>query len=135
MNTASLLGRNVVKAQMRTILDPNQLYIPKDFEFRQRPKQHRPKDPFAQKKVNPLDHYKNYIFLSQWMTQMGRILHPDLTGLKAKNQRKLAKAIRRARAFGIISPHHKHPDSITNENQHRIQMQQLNNALLTAKIK
>lgn len=44
------------------------------------------------------------------MTAMGRIQHSRLTGLRPVNQRKVAKAIRRAIGMGIHPSTHKHPN-------------------------
>lgn len=56
--------------------------------------------------VNPLDLYTSPEILSQYMSSTGKILHSDVTGLSAKNQRRLAKAIRRAQAIGLLSKTH-----------------------------
>ena len=50
--------------------------------------------------------------LSQFVTETGRIKHSKLTGLKPKNQRKLAKAVRRAIGTGLMPSVHKHPQVI-----------------------
>lgn len=53
--------------------------------------------------------YKNFAFLSDFTTSMGRIRHRDVTGLTPKNQRKVAKAIRRAVGLGLLPSTHRHP--------------------------
>jgi small subunit ribosomal protein S18 len=50
--------------------------------------------------------------MSEYMTHMGRIKHSRETGLRAVNQRKLAKAIRRAVAIGLMPSVHMHPELI-----------------------
>ncbi|CAI2181855.1 2755_t:CDS:2 [Funneliformis geosporum] len=60
-------------------------------------------DIFNALKLNPL----NYKLLSNFVSDMGRILPRSITGLTAKNQRKLAKAIKRARSFGLIPSTHR----------------------------
>jgi small subunit ribosomal protein S18 len=50
--------------------------------------------------------------MSEYMTQMGRIKHSKETGLRAVNQRKIAKAIRRAVAVGLMPSVHHHPELI-----------------------
>ncbi|RIA99483.1 ribosomal protein S18 [Glomus cerebriforme] len=65
-------------------------------------------DTFNALKLNPLIEYKNYTLLSNFVSDMGRILPRSITGLTAKNQRKLAKAIKRARSFGLIPSTHRH---------------------------
>lgn len=57
--------------------------------------------------VNPLDLYTSPETLSQFVTSTGRILHRDVTGLSAKNQRRLSKAIRRCQSIGLMSKVHK----------------------------
>ncbi|KAG0224089.1 hypothetical protein BGW42_005651 [Actinomortierella wolfii] len=54
--------------------------------------------------VNPLDEYKNAELLSHYISPVGRLLSREQTGLTAKNQRRLSKAVRRARAMCILSP-------------------------------
>lgn len=44
------------------------------------------------------------------MTSAGRIKHSRETGLRPVNQRKMAKAIRRAIAMGLHPSVHKHPE-------------------------
>jgi small subunit ribosomal protein S18 len=48
--------------------------------------------------------------MSEYMTQMGRIKHISETGLRPVNQRKMAKAIRRAIGIGLIPTTHAHPE-------------------------
>ncbi|KAI8341305.1 ribosomal protein S18 [Chlamydoabsidia padenii] len=60
-------------------------------------------DPFDVLGLDPLHEYKNYRLLSHFVSDMGKILPRERTGLTAKNQRKLAKAVKRARAMGIMS--------------------------------
>ncbi|CEG77833.1 hypothetical protein RMATCC62417_12522 [Rhizopus microsporus] len=65
-------------------------------------------DPFEVLDLNPLHEYKNYKLLSQFVSDIGKILPREQTGLSAKNQRKLAKAIKRARAIGLMSSTNNH---------------------------
>lgn len=51
------------------------------------------------------DSYKNGALLSEYISEMGRILPRNLTGLTRKSQRSIGKAIRRARALGILPVH------------------------------
>lgn len=60
--------------------------------------------------INPLKEYKNFAMMSEFMTDMGRIKHGKETGLRAVNQRKVARAIRRAIGIGIMPSVHKHPE-------------------------
>ncbi|KAL2866372.1 mitochondrial 37S ribosomal protein bS18m [Aspergillus lucknowensis] len=67
-------------------------------------------DAFDALKLNPLDLYKNFSIMSEYMTQMGRIKHRKETGLSGVNQRKIAKAIRRAVGLGLMPSVHRHPE-------------------------
>ncbi|CAO3594635.1 unnamed protein product [Absidia cylindrospora] len=60
-------------------------------------------DPFDVLDLDPLHEYKNYRLLSHFISDMGKILPREKTGLTAKNQRKLAKSVKRARAMGLMS--------------------------------
>ncbi len=46
--------------------------------------------------------YKNVEFLSQFVSERGKILPKTKTGLSSKQQRKLAIAIKRARFIGLL---------------------------------
>lgn len=58
---------------------------------------------FNAQEVNPLDFYIMPHLLSGYMSQSGSILHRDITGLEARKQKQMTKAIKRARAFGLLS--------------------------------
>ncbi|KAL9103301.1 MAG: hypothetical protein Q9163_001643 [Psora crenata] len=60
--------------------------------------------------INPLDQYKNFSIMAEFCTPMGRIKHRRETGLRAVNQRKIAKAIRRSVGMGLMPSVHKHPE-------------------------
>ncbi|MCJ1355640.1 MAG: hypothetical protein MMC33_005632 [Icmadophila ericetorum] len=62
--------------------------------------------------IDPLKEYKNYMLLSEYQTSMGRILPAKQTGLRNVNQRKIAKAIRRAIGMGFMPSVHKHPEML-----------------------
>ncbi|CEP63468.1 mitochondrial 37S ribosomal protein bS18m LALA0_S08e03158g [Lachancea lanzarotensis] len=64
-------------------------------------------DLFDKNGVDPMDLYTNPEFLSQFVSSSGKILHRDVTGLSAINQRRLSKAIRRCQAIGLMSKTHK----------------------------
>ena len=57
--------------------------------------------------------------MSEYMTSMGRIRHRKDTGLRAVNQRKIAKAIRRAVGMGLIPSVHKHPEVLEKDKWYR----------------
>jgi small subunit ribosomal protein S18 len=66
-------------------------------------------DAFDRLGINPVSEYKNFTLMSEYMTEMGRIKHSKETGLRPKNQRKIAKAIRRAIGLGLMPSVHRHP--------------------------
>ncbi len=53
--------------------------------------------------------------MTEYMTTMGRIRHSRETGLRAVNQRRIAKAIRRAVGMGLMPSVHKHPEMLEAE--------------------
>jgi small subunit ribosomal protein S18 len=61
---------------------------------------HRLTDYFIQNKVN-VD-YKNADLLKKFLSPEGKILPARRTGLIAVNQRKITKAIKKARLLGLI---------------------------------
>ncbi|KAI0601292.1 ribosomal protein S18 [Biscogniauxia sp. FL1348] len=60
--------------------------------------------------LHPLDMYKNFSVISEFMTPHGRIRKSLDTGLRPPNQRKMAKAIRRAIGLGLHPSVHRHPE-------------------------
>lgn len=61
-------------------------------------------DPFKRTKINPLNLFAFSDVLRYYISETGRIYHRDVNvGISARNQKKLAKAIRRARAIGALS--------------------------------
>jgi small subunit ribosomal protein S18 len=54
--------------------------------------------------------HQNPALLAEFMSSMGRIKHPKETGLRPVNQRKVAKAIRRAIGMGFHPSVHAHPE-------------------------
>jgi len=57
--------------------------------------------------------------LSEYVTEMGRIKHSSETGLRPVNQRRMAKAIRRAIALGFMAPTHRHPEYLMHMRERR----------------
>ena len=53
---------------------------------------------------------QNFSMMSEYMTPLGRIKHRQVTGLRAVNQRRIAKAIRRAVGMGLLPSVHEHPE-------------------------
>lgn len=60
--------------------------------------------------IDPLREYKNFALMGEFVSELGRIKHSRETGLRAVNQRKMAKAIRRAIGIGIMPSVHRHPE-------------------------
>ena len=59
-------------------------------------------DPFMQDPNRTVD-YKDVAMLSRFVSERGKILARRFTGLSAYNQRKVAKAIKRAQNLGLMS--------------------------------
>jgi ribosomal protein S18 len=66
------------------------------------PAQARYHDVFHQFHLDPLSQVTNPAILSQFLSEMGKIYSRSVTGLTLKTQRRLGKAIRRAKMMGII---------------------------------
>lgn len=75
------------------------------------------KDTFDMLGINPLTQYKNFNLLADFVTSMGRIKHSNETGLRAVNQRKVAKAVRRAVGIGLMPSTHRHPEILKKEEE------------------
>ncbi len=56
---------------------------------------------FCQQKIEDID-YQNTELLRRFTSGQGKIIAPKRTGTCAKHQRKLAKAIKRARLMGLL---------------------------------
>lgn len=93
------------------ILTPNELTPAKcanDRKFSRRPVVPPPapvtryNDIFRQLNLDPLDFTLNPAVLSTYTSEMGKIYSRNVTGLSARSQRRLAKAIRRARMIGVL---------------------------------
>ncbi|KAG1752642.1 uncharacterized protein EDB91DRAFT_1243405 [Suillus paluster] len=65
-------------------------------------KQAKKQDIFYQLGVDPLQEASNDVLMSSFVTEMGKIKHRAETGLTTKSQRRLGKAIRRAKMMGVI---------------------------------
>ncbi|CAN8105846.1 unnamed protein product [Discula destructiva] len=94
-------------------------YTPHDLSISEMVKWKRPRQPSKDVLdllgLNPLDHYKNFAMISEYMTDQGRIKPSQMTGLRPVNQRKIAKAIRRAIGMGIHPSTHRHPEILFDE--------------------
>ncbi|KXJ90916.1 ribosomal protein S18 [Microdochium bolleyi] len=67
--------------------------------------------------LKPLDMYRNFSFIAEAITPHGRIRPALMTGLRPVNQRKLAKAVRRAVGLGLHPSVHKHPEMLLRDLQ------------------
>lgn len=65
-------------------------------------------DVFERTGIDPLDLYSMPEILSRFISATGQILPREVTGCNAKNQKKLAIAIKRARSVGLLSTTHRH---------------------------
>ncbi|KAI8384041.1 ribosomal protein S18 [Blakeslea trispora] len=126
--TLELLADSVIKQRAKPISEAVQryqkvhhegdIYHPEDLNdarYRESLRQKRGKptpteDAFEVLGLDPLNEYKNFRLLTHFVSDMGKILPREQTGLSAKNQRKLAKAIKRARAMGLMSSTNNHCD-------------------------
>ncbi|EPE35321.1 Ribosomal protein S18 [Glarea lozoyensis ATCC 20868] len=90
------------------------VYAPHDLHWVEMQKwkaRSRPKyDAFDALDMKPLDHYRNFSMVSEYMTPMGRIKHSKETGLRPVNQRRIARTIRRTIGMGLMPSVHKHPE-------------------------
>ncbi|KAJ1308499.1 hypothetical protein OPQ81_004203 [Rhizoctonia solani] len=59
-------------------------------------------DAFRKLAIDPLDEFKNPLLLKSFVTEMGKIHSRAKTGLTWRSQRRVGKAVRRARAMGFI---------------------------------
>ena len=64
-------------------------------------KRRRKVDFFAANHIEYID-YKDVDLLGRFVSDRGKILPRRVTGMYAKNQRKLTKAIKRARVMGLL---------------------------------
>ncbi|KAK0638710.1 hypothetical protein B0T16DRAFT_421636 [Cercophora newfieldiana] len=67
---------------------------------------------------NPVDNYRNFAMIAEHITAHGRIEAGRATGLRPVNQRKMAKAIRRAIGMGLHPSVHLHPEIILNRTKY-----------------
>ncbi|KZZ97172.1 Ribosomal protein S18 [Ascosphaera apis ARSEF 7405] len=120
--TGKQYAKMIADSTDRTTLYKNQtrvwrsgdVYSPRDMlpgEMRKwRNRQSPSVDVFDYLALNPLDLYKNYSVMSEYVSDMGRIKHSSETGLRPVNQRKISKAIRRAIGLGLMPSVYKHPE-------------------------
>ncbi|KAJ6149657.1 hypothetical protein N7471_000856 [Penicillium samsonianum] len=101
------------------------IYAPHDLspaEMKKWGRRQNPKtDAFDALNLNPMDLYKNFSIMSEYMTSMGRIKPRIKTGLRPVNQRKIAKALRRAIGMGLMPSVHRHPEILAAEMRARME--------------
>ena len=71
--------------------------------------QSRARDAFHQLNIDPLYEAMNPTLLSAFVTEMGKIRKRAQTNLTWRNQRKITKAIKRAKLMGIMPWHYRLP--------------------------
>ena len=59
--------------------------------------------------------------MSEYVSPLGRIKHRNQTGLRPVNQRRIAKAIRRAMGLGLMPSVHRHPEILASELRGRME--------------
>ena len=70
-------------------------------EIRKTPFQKKKWAPFIEATLKEID-FKDARLLSRFITERGRILPRKITGLNAQQQKKVAKAIKRARQMSLL---------------------------------
>ncbi|KAI9732864.1 MAG: hypothetical protein M1834_003803 [Cirrosporium novae-zelandiae] len=121
--SAAALEANLVKTRARALqrFQPRKwkggdVYAPHDLgpieALKWRQRKRVAVDVFDALGINPLNEYKNFAMMGEYMTELGRIKHSSETGLRNVNQRKIAKAIRRAVGIGLMPSVHRHPEMI-----------------------
>lgn len=69
-------------------------------------------DIFRQLEIDPVKECMNAKLLSAYVTQLGRVKTRAETGLTMRSQRKVAKAIKRAKMMGIMPTHGRQWDGL-----------------------
>ncbi|KAH8727918.1 ribosomal protein S18 [Phaeosphaeriaceae sp. PMI808] len=106
--------RSQYQRQIYRKWQPGDVYSPQDLSGAEQKRwkvgRKKPQsDAFDVLGINPVQEYKNFTMMSEYMTETGRVKHSKDTGLRPKNQRKIAKAIRRAIGLGLMPSVHRHP--------------------------
>ncbi|KAJ5214817.1 hypothetical protein N7468_010496 [Penicillium chermesinum] len=100
------------------------IYAPRDLspvEMKKWGRRQSPsRDAFDALNLDPLSLYKNFSIMSEYVSPLGRIKHRNETGLRPVNQRKIAKAIRRAVGLGLMPSVHRHPEILASETKARM---------------
>ncbi|KAE9378389.1 ribosomal protein S18 [Stipitochalara longipes BDJ] len=120
-NMAADLSRQITRRwKAGDVYAPHDLSEVEMAKWKKREKPHH--DVFDVLDFNPLDHYRNFSIMSEYMTPMGRIKHSKETGLRPVNQRRIARAIRRSIGMGMMPSVHRHPE-ILYKNQRKMNQQ------------
>ncbi|KZP17320.1 hypothetical protein FIBSPDRAFT_747386, partial [Athelia psychrophila] len=77
-------------------------------------RQARYHDVFHQLDIDPLNECMNTTLLSNYVSKMGMVNKRALTKLTMRSQRKLSKAIKRAKMMGIMPIHSQSPRGLLN---------------------
>ncbi|KAK5119261.1 hypothetical protein LTR85_007875 [Meristemomyces frigidus] len=77
------------------------------------------RDVMDQLGMKPLDHYRNFSIMGEYVTEMGRIRGSVDTALRPVNQRRMAKAVRRAIGVGLMPSVYRHPELLRQEMEAR----------------
>ncbi|KAK3052794.1 hypothetical protein LTR09_006277 [Extremus antarcticus] len=119
--------RQDLEKQQQRRYKPGDVYAPHDLSGAEaakwkklRRKGRMMQDVVDQLGINPIQHYKNFSMMSEYMTDMGRIKHRRETSLRPVNQRRMAKAIRRAIGTGMMPGVHRHPEILRLEMRDRM---------------
>nr|POE74378.1 30s ribosomal protein s18 [Quercus suber] len=72
-------------------------------------------DVLDQMGIDPRKEYKNVAIMSEYVSPMGKIIGGRESGLRPVNQRRMAKAIRRAMGIGLMPTVHRHPEILREE--------------------
>jgi len=105
----ALLNQLPRKYQVGDVYAPHDL-SPKEAIKWKAIKRRPERDVFDMLGKDPRKHYKNLSLLSDFVTETGRIKHSKETGLRPRNQRRLAKAVRRAIGIGLMPSVYQHPE-------------------------
>ncbi|KAK3672156.1 hypothetical protein LTR78_007909 [Recurvomyces mirabilis] len=118
--------RRELEQQIPRRFRPGDIYAPHDLSgvemskwkrLRRKPRvPSHGRDVLDQLGIDPRKEYKNFSMMNEYVTEMGRIKHRNDTGLRPVNQRRMAKAVRRAIGSGVLMPSvYKHPELIKAE--------------------
>ncbi|KAK6359768.1 hypothetical protein TWF696_000907 [Orbilia brochopaga] len=102
-------------------MNPNDLSFEQFEKYQQSRRYHLKEDIFAILQESPIKYYKNFNLLKDFMTSAGRIKHRSVTGLSNTNQRKVAKAIRRAIGIGFLPSVYRHPLALLSEQRRQVE--------------